>query len=404
MKDWDVVTLRDVAEIASGITLGRKPKGDQLVKVPYLRVANVQDGRLDLREVKTIDATPAEIAKWQLRDGDLLLTEGGDLDKLGRGTCWRNELPLCIHQNHLFRVRLSAEHCDPDFVALQIASPYGKAYFLAHAKKTTGIASINQSVLGNFPLMLPALDEQRVMAQRLVTQLRQARVASGAAHAQHSEAQNLVSAAYRDAFSGCTSAEQVRIGDVFETASGTTPSRDQAAYWQDGDVPWVKTGEVAFTDILATTEAVTRRALTECRLPLLPPGTVLIAMYGQGKTRGQSAVLRIAATTNQACLALLPAKGWLPEFVQHWLRYRYEELRRLSEGRGGNQANLNGAVLKAFGIPAVDIRTQQAVARRLSALLAQAQALRIAADAQLREIEALPARLLAQAFGQSVPA
>jgi len=183
MKNWDMVALRDVAEIASGITLGRKPKGNQLVSVPYLRVANVQDGRLDLREVKTIEATPDEIAKWQLRDGDLLLTEGGD-----------------IHQNHLFRVRLSVGRCDPDFAALQIASPYGKAYFFARAKKTTGIASINQTVLGNFPLMLPPLDEQRALVQRLTAQLAQAQAMREAAEAQLREVEALPARLLAQAF------------------------------------------------------------------------------------------------------------------------------------------------------------------------------------------------------------
>lgn len=163
--------LRDVAKIASGITLGRRTKETNLTSVPYLRVANVQDSQLDLSEIKVIEATPTEIGKWRLREGDLLLTEGGDLDKLGRGTFWRNELPLCIHQNHIFRVRFSLDRYDPSFVALQINSGYGKEYFLAHAKKTTGIATINQQVLGSFPLVSPPLQEQRRIAAQLSFQL-----------------------------------------------------------------------------------------------------------------------------------------------------------------------------------------------------------------------------------------
>jgi type I restriction enzyme S subunit len=156
MKRWPTVPLRDAADIAAGITLGRKTTETDLVSVPYLRVANVQDGRLNLTTVTHVAATRKEIAKWRLEDGDLLLTEGGDLDKLGRGTCWREQLPLCIHQNHIFRLRLHKDRYDPDFVSLQVGSPYGKAYFFAHAKKTTGIASINQQVLGSFPLLSPA--------------------------------------------------------------------------------------------------------------------------------------------------------------------------------------------------------------------------------------------------------
>ncbi|MDZ7920792.1 restriction endonuclease subunit S [Rhodoferax sp.] len=171
MSNWPLVALRDAADIAAGITLGRKTKEIELLEVPYLRVANVQDGRLALQSVKTVLATRREIEKWTLRDGDLLLTEGGDLDKLGRGTCWREQLPVCIHQNHIFRVRLPLDLYDPDFVSLQVGSPYGKAYFLANAKKTTGIASINQQVLGAFPLISPPLKEQRAIAATLKDQM-----------------------------------------------------------------------------------------------------------------------------------------------------------------------------------------------------------------------------------------
>jgi type I restriction enzyme S subunit len=159
-----IFPLSDVADISSGITLGRKTKESELTEVPYLRVANVQDGHLLLGDLKMIAATRREAEKWALKDGDLLLTEGGDLDKLGRGACWREQLPLCIHQNHIFRVRLPADRYDADFVSFQIGSPYGKAYFLAHAKKTTGIASINQRVLGAFPLVSPPIAEQHRIA------------------------------------------------------------------------------------------------------------------------------------------------------------------------------------------------------------------------------------------------
>lgn len=200
MSKWPVVDLRDVAEIAAGITLGRKTKDAELVAVPYLRVANVQDGKLNLDEVKSIDATHAEIERLRLRAGDLLLTEGGDLDKLGRGTCWRDELPVCIHQNHIFRVRFPADRYDPDFVAFQVGSGYGKAYFFAHAKKTTGIASINQQVLGSFPLMTPPLEEQQRIAEQLRGSLRATNELLVSAKAQLAEIERLPARLLAQAF------------------------------------------------------------------------------------------------------------------------------------------------------------------------------------------------------------
>jgi type I restriction enzyme S subunit len=139
--------------------------------VPYLRVANVKDAHLDLSDVYEIEASEEEIERLRLRVGDLLLTEGGDADKLGRGTLWRGELPLCIHQNHIFRVRFDPEQYSSEFIAALTASPYGKGYFLAHAKQTTGIATINQRVLAGFPLIAPSFTEQRRIAAVLQDQM-----------------------------------------------------------------------------------------------------------------------------------------------------------------------------------------------------------------------------------------
>lgn len=157
---WESRPLGDFAEIQSGVTLGRTLTGPT-VRLPYLRVANVQDGHLDLRIVKEIEVKAEEHDKWQLHSGDLLLTEGGDWDKLGRGTVWRGEIPSCIHQNHIFRVRVDQRLFDPDFLALLTASPYGKQYFQVASKQTTNLASINQRQLKAFPVLRPCLEEQR---------------------------------------------------------------------------------------------------------------------------------------------------------------------------------------------------------------------------------------------------
>ena len=154
------VPLGTVSDVRSGVTLGRQLSGD-LVELPYLRVANVQDGFLDLDIIKTIHVKAEERDKWQMEPGDLLLTEGGDWDKLGRGTVWRAEIPDCIHQNHIFRVRLDTARFDPAYVLAVIRSPYGKDYFKGASKQTTNLASINQRQLKAFPVFSVPLAEQR---------------------------------------------------------------------------------------------------------------------------------------------------------------------------------------------------------------------------------------------------
>ena len=155
---------------------------------------------------------------------------------------------------------------------------------------------------------------------------------------------------------------------------------------------------MAFAPIKRTEEAISKQALSECSLTLLPPQTVLIAMYGQGKTRGQSAILEIEATTNQACFAILPNDTWDADFLHHWLMASYDDLRGLSDGRGGNQANLNGGLLNALEIPAPAIDDQQRIVARLKKQLAEADDLRTALEQQLRDLDALPQRILALAF------
>ena len=213
---WQGARLGDVGKIGSGITLGRKLQNVKTTPVPYLRVANVKDGHLDLSDVYEIDATEADIAKCRLQYGDLLLTEGGDPDKLGRGSFWEDQLPLCLHQNHIFRVRFNLQEFSPQFLAAEIGSPYGKAYFLAHAKQTTGIATINQQVLAAFPLMFPPLPEQKRIAALLTEQMAAVEQARAAAKAQLAAAQALPAAYLRAIYDSVEARRwlQRRLGDV----------------------------------------------------------------------------------------------------------------------------------------------------------------------------------------------
>ncbi|AIL77261.1 MULTISPECIES: restriction endonuclease subunit S [Acinetobacter] len=160
--------LGDVADIVSGITKGRKITGKSLREIPYLAVSNVQDKYLNLSIIKTIEASDDEIKRYKLRQGDLLLTEGGDPDKLGRGTLWNNEVDECIHQNHVFRVRLTSKEFTPNYLNWIIGSEYGKRYFLKSAKQTTGIASINMGQLKKLPLLIPPINLQIQFDERCI--------------------------------------------------------------------------------------------------------------------------------------------------------------------------------------------------------------------------------------------
>jgi type I restriction enzyme, S subunit len=153
--------LRELASISGGVALGSEPTGPGTIRLPYLRVANVQDGRLDLSDVKYVRISVSDHERFSLAAGDVLMNEGGDADKLGRGTVWENQIEGCIHQNHVFRVRTDRRLLDPWFLAYFSGSPYGKSYFLGASKQTTNLATINSTQIGLFSIPMLTLDEQR---------------------------------------------------------------------------------------------------------------------------------------------------------------------------------------------------------------------------------------------------
>ncbi len=167
-RDWAVKSLGALAEIVSGVTLGAKGEITDEVEVPYLRVANVQDGYIDLTEVKTISVSRSQFEKLQLRYGDVLMNEGGDFDKLGRGSVWQEEIKPCIHQNHVFRVRPKDGQLLSYFLAFWSQSEMGKKYFVRSSKQSTNLASINSTQLNRFPVALPLIIEQERIEAKIV--------------------------------------------------------------------------------------------------------------------------------------------------------------------------------------------------------------------------------------------
>ena len=164
---WKWERLVNISNILGGITKGKKFKNKKTIMLPYLRVANVQDGYLDLSGIKEIEALPEDVEKYHLEYGDILVTEGGDRDKLGRGTIWKNNIENCIHQNHVYRVRLYYSGVTFDYISLATKSESARKYFFDNASQTVNLASINITSLGNVPLAIPPEKEQKEIVRRI---------------------------------------------------------------------------------------------------------------------------------------------------------------------------------------------------------------------------------------------
>ena len=211
---------------------------------------------------------------------------------------------------------------------------------------------------------------------------------------QLSELSNLVKSRFNEMFGDfyTTLFPKYKIGEKFEFSSGSTPSRDNKLYWDSGTINWVKTTEVINKEITETEEKITKFALENTSLKLFPVNTIIIAMYGQGQTRGRSAILKVESTSNQACGAIFPNKIDNPVFIWHQLMLRYSELREL--GRGGNQPNLNGQLIKNFELIFPPLSLQNEFAD----FVAQVDKSQLAIQKSLEELETLKKSLMQEYF------
>ena len=169
-KLWQYVRLSEIAQIGSGMSISKSRKLEIPFETPYLSVANVQRGKLDLSAVKSMKIECSQLHRLALKQWDVLFNEGGDRDKLGRGWVWESQIEPCITQNHVFRASpFLKSHQHSKWISYW-GNIFGQLYFETHGKQTTNLASINKTVLSKFPIPLPPIEEQKEIIRRLESQ------------------------------------------------------------------------------------------------------------------------------------------------------------------------------------------------------------------------------------------
>lgn len=187
------------------------------------------------------------------------------------------------------------------------------------------------------------------------------------------------------------------IGELFKVGSGGTPSRRKPEYWK-GTIPWVSSGEVDFREIRGTNECISQEGLRNSSAKLYPPGTILMALYGEGKTRGQVAILELDSTTNQAIACICCSKTRIPpKYVYWWLCYRYYETRKIREG--ANQPNMYLHHVQKIPIPLAPLHEQKEIVKEIEQLTSLANVLQETIRASLLQSERLRQSILKHAFG-----
>jgi len=187
--------------------------------------------------------------------------------------------------------------------------------------------------------------------------------------------------------------EAKNIGDLTKVMTGATPNRSRSEYYANGRIPWIKTGEISKGYIFEAEEYIAGQALVETNCKILPVDTVMVAMYGVGKTRGESGILKIPAATNQACAAILPSVNFNTSYLHQYLQHQYETLRGL--GRGAQQTNLNLDIVKKFPLTLPPLPLQN----RFADFVRQADKSKFALQRSLKKLELAYKALLIEHFG-----
>jgi type I restriction enzyme, S subunit len=393
-RGWAIATIGEVADTQLGKMLSAKARSGNGAR-PYLRNKNVQWGRIDLDDLLVMDFSDEEFEKFRLRPSDLLVCEGGEV---GRAAIWRGTIE-CAFQKALHRVRPRGGVL-PEFLLYLLMHYAATREFERYVTGST-IAHLPQEDLRRLPVPLPPLAEQR----RIVMAMEEHLSRLDSARESLSRVQRLLERWRSSTLAALNhpGARQRRIGDIARVASGATPKRDRPDYWIGGDVPWVTSGQLTQPFVSEPAAHITQKALDETSCRVWPKGTLLVAMYGEGKTRGHCSELLIDAATNQACAAIqIDDPEVDPAFLKLYFNATYSANRSLSAG--GVQPNLSLGLIKDMSVPCPPIKEQRAIVASIERQLARAVSLSIAVGKARADASGLQRSILSRAFrGELVP-
>lgn len=363
---WPTAKLGDVASFVRGITF--KPADVVPPSTPgvvaCMRTKNVQE-HLDQGDVWCVDRSFVRRPDQYLREGDILISSANSWNLVGK-CCW---IPSLDHNatfgGFVTTLRANPEKLVARFLYHWFSTPHIQTLARSFGQKTTNISNLNLSRCLAMELPLPPLQDQRRVAAILdkAEEIRTRRETS------RTLLSALPEAAFREMFGDPADnplgIPTAKLGEISRLGTGGTPSRTSEANF-GGTIPWVKTTEVNGTIITATDEYLTEAGLKSSNCRVFPRGSIVVAMYGQGKTRGRCAILGIEATTNQACAVIPPSPHFNTTFLFTQLSMSYDRLRAMA--RGGNQENLNLSLVSSFVVLAPPLDAQNDFARKVEAV------------------------------------
>ena len=369
---WSTSKIGDEFYIQQGKSLSPSSRyGDNLR--PFLRTSNLSWGSIDPSDSDSMHFTSDEFDRLSVNDGDMFVCEGGDI---GRCAIYRGPSGQLSYQNHLHRLRPKSERVVPDFVMYWLQAAFTQLNIYEGVGNKTTIPNLSRSRLAELSIPLPEPEEQRSISTLLRNLQASAETEETLARHLNDLKAATMTKFFRDGVRGEPSVDSElgplpqswkirRLGTLAKISTGTTPATDRPEYY-GGPIPFVKTAEIDNQVILSATVGITQQAVSQYNLRIYPPGTVLMAMYGQGKTRGRSAKLGVAATTTQNTAAIEPKAELLSDYLWHYLMARYEDLRGM--GNLGHLSHLNLGYVKDLWIPTPDPEEQREISDTLNRL------------------------------------
>ena len=443
-KGWVETTIdRITSDVSYGVTAKSDPhQGD----LRMLRITDIQNNKVDWETVPFC-LYDSRFEKAFLANEDIVVARTGAT--VGKSFLIENAIENSVYASYLIRLRV-AEHVLPKYVAWFLHSP---KYWQQIIEKQEGIGqpNVNGTKLKTLQLSLAPLAEQKRIVEKLdqvlaqvdtikarldgipaiLKRFRQSVLAAAVSGKLTEEWRKTVSLKvpnideikkyWKDQydlsgkkFKSADLSEKknfinlpkswltTQIGDVCDVFVGATPSRKKLEYW-NGGIPWVSSSEVAFCRISSTKELITVEGLSNTSTQVHPVGTVMLAMIGQGKTRGQVAILNIEACHNQNTAALRVPNGYvLSEFLYFFLTKQYEETRRI--GAGNNQKALNKSFVQSLSFPLPSFEEQTEIVRLVDQYFAFADTIEKQVQKAQQRVDKLTQSILAKAFrGELVP-
>jgi len=372
--NWSTVAVKRHFDIQLGKMLQNKPESEQDELVPYAKALHVLWGRVETEDLPEMYATASDIRQYGIKNGDLLVCEGGEVGRAGIVDSPPNP---CIIQNALHRVR-ARDTGDVRFLQYILHAVSSAGWFDVLCSKAT-IAHFTREKFAELQIPYPSsVQDQRAIAafldrettridaliekkERQIELLEEKRAA-------------LISHAVTKGLDPDVPMKEsgvewlgeipahwqfVQVGYLARVLNGSTPRRNRFDYWTDGTIPWLSSGKVNDDVITEPSEWITEAALHESALEIVPAGSVVIGIVGQGRTRGMAALMGIDAAINQNMVAIIPRDKLQGRFLHYVLQKMYKPIREY--GRGANQAALNCELVREIRIPVPPIREQYAM-------------------------------------------